>query len=162
MMCCFYKYLKGTFCKTRLGFLVPYSIQTINKKSYQWYGTDLCYVIVYVLVKEIDNAIDSSGKFWPYFPPNVSLGDLALSIKKLMFLFFAHQTILMAHQLIKIAEKLKKIQKHKIPLSGVRVGGGGSPPLSYTKKGQRWANPKYCDCDEVRDQESGSVWLFID
>ena len=48
--------------------------------------------------------------------------------------------------------------------SGVRVGGRGgggqSPPFSYTKKGQRLPNPKYCDCGEVSDQESGRVRLF--
>ena len=39
--------------------------------------------------------------------------------------------------------------------SGVRVGGGGGnrpPTLSYTKKGQRLPNPKFCDCGEVSDQ----------
>ena len=42
--------------------------------------------------------------------------------------------------------------------SGVRVGGRGAiPPFSYTKKGQRLPNPKYCDCGEVSDKESGRV-----
>ena len=39
-------------------------------------------------------------------------------------------------------------------------GAGGNPPphFSTPKKGeQRWPNTKYCDCGEVRDQESGRI-----
>ena len=43
---------------------------------------------------------------------------------------------------------------------GIRVGGGAGgnrpPSFSYTKKGQRWPNPKYCVCGGVRDNEFGS------
>ena len=34
------------------------------------------------------------------------------------------------------------------------------PTFSYNKKGHRLTNPKYCDCGEVSDQESGRVWLL--
>ena len=60
--------------------------------------------------------------------------------------------------------KCRRVAGLRLALSKILATGAIAPPphththaFAYTKKGQRLPNPKYCDCGEVSDQESGRV-----